>query len=769
MSPREISTRLRYEIFTSWERTQHRFGRLASNDRLERALIDPFTTGSRSSALPSTRPPRPAFFASLDDLDALRAVHRTSFRAEADAARTAAESAHRHELSFFGSTFRFGSRIPWHDDPVTGASWPQLYHRDMPIQGGDRGYGDVKYVWELNRHQFLVDLARHALLEGDVGSANEVVALVKDWMAAVPYATGAPWACALEPAFRSWSWLFAYHMLRAGGFVNDEDESLWMLGFLDHGRFLFRHLETYSSPYNHLVGEASALYALGVMFPELGESAAWRTRGRAVLEGTASRQFHVDGGTVEQSTFYHHATLGFYLLAAILGRRDRDEFADATWNTIERALEFSAALMSPDGRVPAIGGADDGKPIRFERLRCWDFRPYLAVGAVLFSRPDFKFVAGRFWEDALWLLGPAALEAFEALPSKQPETCAVFPSSGYSAVRSEWSSSADYLCFDCGPQADGLRRDGVSSAAHGHADCLSIVVALGGQSVLVDSGFYCYNGEPEWETHFRRTQAHNTAIIDGADQAKHIAKMDWSHTYQATLEGVDSASGFAWARGSHDGYAAGRDGVVHRRAVWLRDGGYVLIYDEFIGEGDHSVTLNFQFAPGDLAVSEDSTTALFAGRFELAWLASSPVTTRSVCGGSSPADGWIAESLGVCRPAPNLRLQIPLAGGRASFLAILADRRRLSDEPRVELEQTGPSNTLAARVSGRKWEDLVIATTGDPSASASLETDAVVGVVRVAGGSPGRTDRIGGTYLRVRGGPAVSGSSHRQSRVNTVV
>ncbi len=48
---------------------------------------------------------------------------------------------------------------------------------------------------------------------------------------------------------------------------------------------------------------------------------------RKVLETTLATQFHSDGGSVEQSTFYHHATLGFYLLAAVLGRRNGVELS----------------------------------------------------------------------------------------------------------------------------------------------------------------------------------------------------------------------------------------------------------------------------------------------------------------------------------------------------------------------------------------------------------------------------------------------------------
>ena len=85
--------------------------------------------------------------------------------------------------------------------------------------------------------------------------------LVRSWIAGNPYATGVNWSCALEPAFRVFSWLWAYHLA-----VDDLDERFhleWLRGFYDHGRFIERHLELYSSPYNHLIAEAAALYMLG--------------------------------------------------------------------------------------------------------------------------------------------------------------------------------------------------------------------------------------------------------------------------------------------------------------------------------------------------------------------------------------------------------------------------------------------------------------------------------------------------------------------------
>ena len=62
-----------------------------------------------------------------------------------------------------------------------------------------------------------------------------------------------------------------------------------------------------------------------------------------------------------------------------------------------------------------------------------------------------------------------------------------------------------------------MRTDGIPNSMHGHADCLSVVAMLGGREVLVDPGFFCYNGDPDWEVHFRKTGAHNTVNLSSGD------------------------------------------------------------------------------------------------------------------------------------------------------------------------------------------------------------------------------------------------------------
>jgi hypothetical protein len=59
-----------------------------------------------------------------------------------------------------------------------------------------------------------------------------------------------------------------------------------------------------------------------------------------VLETRLGEQFYEDGGSVEQSTFYHHATLGFYVLADLLARENGDTTAPAIRAAIERARDL---------------------------------------------------------------------------------------------------------------------------------------------------------------------------------------------------------------------------------------------------------------------------------------------------------------------------------------------------------------------------------------------------------------------------------------------
>jgi hypothetical protein len=344
MSGRELRTRLAAVAYRAYERQTLRG--------------DPAVPSGAAVCAPSKRSVssaterRARFLPSVVDLAAAREVLQTCFAEQTRDTIVRADRLIGGEVTLFGQQRRVDEDIDWLADPKSGRRWPLLYHRDVPIGDRSKAPGDAKDVWELNRHQFLIDLAKASLVTGRSEYEARLHRLIASWIRANPYARGVNWSGPLEVAYRALSWTWVYCLTGDRGIppvVHDQ----WLGSFYDHGRFLLRHLELFESPFNHLIGEASVLFVLGTLFPEFDEAARWRALGRQILEGRLPQQFYPDGGSVEQATVYHHATTGFYLLAAQVARTNQQDLSPAVWAALERAIEHSMHLTQPDGVHPA--------------------------------------------------------------------------------------------------------------------------------------------------------------------------------------------------------------------------------------------------------------------------------------------------------------------------------------------------------------------------------------------------------------------------------
>jgi hypothetical protein len=573
--------------------------------------------------------------------------------------RRAERSCARH-FTLLHVNVHYEQAIQWHADPVSGQLWPQGPYYTVPIFAGDSGYGDIKYVWELNRQPFLIDIARAYWLTGNERYADVCLGMLEDWIQANPYLYGVNWSSALEIAVRSLAWLWAYFCCLHATAMTPQRHLTLLKALYQHGQYLERHLSFYFSPYNHLIGEATALYGLGLLFPELRCARRWRETGWRILGQEVAKQFYADGGTVEQTTSYHHFTLGFYLWAVILQRLNGGEIDTPMWQRLEKAMEFAMYMMQPDGTLPMIGDNDDAQAIVQEGMAPWDFRHMLSLGAVLFDRADFKRQAGPFSEAAFWLLGADGRQQYERLSTVEPHQASLaLPHSGYYIMRSGWAADDHYLCFDCGALADGVFHDETPSAAHGHADALSFTLAAYGQPCLVDPGFYTYNGALEWHRYFRETAAHNTVVIDGQPQAAYRGRLKWSHAPQVTRLHWGSAAAGDYVEGMHDGYSRYTPAVLHRRAVLFCKPHYWLIRDEFSGEGEHELAWYFHFAPEACLTQEETGTVLMQ-HVSGTGLAVVPVERTQITvdllpPGEAPEAGWVAPQYGMKVQAPMAR------------------------------------------------------------------------------------------------------------------
>jgi Heparinase II/III-like protein/Heparinase II/III N-terminus len=596
----------------------------------------------------------------VDDHRAIGTKLRSEYPEYVEEMRDAADAICNRQFILLEVPVQYGPKIFWHADPLSRKAWLSEFYTRLEIFSGDTGNGDVKYVWELNRHQFLTTLGKAYRLTGDERYVSTGVDLIEDWIRDNPYKIGINWTSALEVAIRVLSWCQACALFDDAAVFGSEKRRTILRSLYQHGRYIEKHLSFFFSPYNHLIGEATALFVLGNSLSWLKPAQRWRDKGWKILEEEMPKQFHPDGGTVEQSTGYHHFTLGFYLQGVLLRRRIAETVPTAMWSLLQKAFEFSMHMTRTDGLVPMIGDGDDGQALDLFQTPTWDFRTFLAIGAVLFQRGDFKAIAGSFPADAVWLLGRMGWERYEELREMKPaENSKMLTESGYCIMRTGWDHQSHYLNFDCGEIAAGVSAEDIPSAAHGHADALSIEVAAYGVPILVDPGFYTYNGAEKWHRYFRESRAHNTVVVDGCSQAEYRGRLKWSRAPNIRLEHCMLSRAVDYVEALHNGYRRLPQPVVHRRAVVFLKPDYWLIHDELWGEGEHQIDRYFHFAALEIVRQRDGT-AIHARsprgeNLAVMFVETDGMAVESKCGGDEPEDGWLAMSYGKKMRAPVVR------------------------------------------------------------------------------------------------------------------
>ena len=497
--------------------------------------------------------------------------------------------------------------IDWHLDPVHGKRAPLDPWFKIPFLDF-AAVGDHKVIWELNRHQHLVTLAKAQLLSGDNAGNNhdkyvrELTSLWRSWIRANPYPLGINWGSTLEVAFRSLSWIWVDQLLAGTGDANllSEFRSELAPALAFHGRYIERYLSTYFSPNTHLLGEAVALFFLGTLYPQMSGVARWKESGWQIVLHEAGRQVRPDGVYFEQSLHYHVYALDFFLYARLLAARNAMEIPPAYDAVLGRMLDVVAALAQA-GPAEGFGDDDGGRFWNPRRNRTEQMTDPLALGAVMYSQGFFLRAIDRRSDLVVWESSRRGTSTAQTHPAARP---IAFPDGGL-YVLADSQPYPQTMVVDAGPQ-------GVGRSGHGHADALSLRLTMDGQRWLVDSGSGVYiSSDPADRDTFRGTGAHNTLRVDGVDQAVADEPFSWTHIPATQAENWIAGKSFTYFVGSHNGYARLADPVVHRRHILKITGSPWLVRDMAAGNAEHELEIRWHFAP-DLDVQSRG-----AGRMEI--------------------------------------------------------------------------------------------------------------------------------------------------------
>jgi hypothetical protein len=551
---------------------------------------------------------------------------------------------------------RLGRPPRWNRDPLTGTEVPLAFGPTLDYRNPER-VGDIKYLWEPNRHLHLVTLAQAYRLSGDDRHLATLREQLDSWFNACPYMRGPNWTSALELGIRLINWAVAWQLI--GGldsqlFTGPDGAAFrdrWLASVYRHADFIRRHYSRYSSANNHLIGEAASLFVASVVWPYWRRLRVWGDWAQRTLTREALVQNAPDGVNREQATAYQLFVVEFLLIAGLAADAAHRQFPSEYWRRIESMLEYMNAVMDVAGHVPMIGDADDGVVVR---LSCEpDFCPFrsaLATGAVRLGRPHFKRKAGQLDQEALFLLGKDAQAAWDALPpvDPAPPRCA-FPEGGYYILGDAFDTPDELrLVVDAGPL--GYR----SIAAHGHADALALTVSACGCELLIDPGTYAYHTKKRWRDHFRGTAAHNTVRIDEQDQSVIGGNFMWTFRAIARCDTWESGADMDHFIGVHNGYLRLRDPVLHRREIRLsKPEREFLVIDSLDCAGPHWVEVFWHFSEScAVTLGPDGRLLALSDGVGLELRVDGPhLEVELMCGDETLPAGWISRSYDLKVPA----------------------------------------------------------------------------------------------------------------------
>jgi hypothetical protein len=340
---------------------------------------------------------------------------------------------------------------------------------------------------------------------------------------------------------------------------------------LDHAEYLSMYA---AGGGNWLQVESSGLACVALLFPEFKLSPLFYETAMHRLVWVNAKAFLPDGFQSECSPGYHYFPLRGIASAMRLANFLHAPVPDTLRKQYEAGVEVLQYISYPDQTLPMLS---DWNPHRTSAIGV------LETGGEVFGREDFRWLAtgGR--------------------QGKPPaEASHDFTHAGYCVMRDKWGPDGQVLIFDAGYFGSG----------HQHEDKLSFVYYAGGRELIGDPGIYSYKRD-EFEPYWRGTWSHNTIVIDGLSQHRSLGpteripdpdrrfvigdRFDFAvGWYRRAYSPRDAA---LWGGNTKSDRAATIRNVQHQRCIFYAKGGYAIVCDRVLGEGEHQIEILFHPAP----------------------------------------------------------------------------------------------------------------------------------------------------------------------------
>lgn len=528
--------------------------------------------------------------------------------------------------------------IDYHKDYKSGLVTPSnIYGKNIDYRDSTN-YGDIKYIWEINRHLETTQLALAYHMTGEAKYLKKLEDFFRSWIEQNPFMLGVNWCSSLENAIRLINWAISWQLVK-----KDLDKSVsakLMDSVFRHCWFISRNHSRFSSSNNHLIGEAAGLYIASVLFPQTNKSVLWRKNAKKILEEECIRQHHPDGVNKEQAICYQQFVFDFLFLSFTVGRNNGDGFSHRYLSVLEKSAEYIASICDINYNIPKFGDDDNGLAIDIGQREYGIYKSILNLSAFVFGRKEF--LCKDYEKDCKTALCTAlyGIDITNGVSLLKNSLPVKFASGGYYIInRDKGTSKEQKLIFDCGELGY------LSLAAHGHADALSFHFSAGGIPIFIDPGTYAYHTNRKWRNYFRGTSAHNTISIDSKNQSEIAGNFMWGRKANAALLSFEEGIS---VKGAHDGYRYMSNNVDHIREIRYYVGKNMwVITDELITNGKHNIELTFQVNPECKIEKVGSSFRISFAEGHVIMNTEDFLLSEIVEGCKEPLQGWFSPSYDV--------------------------------------------------------------------------------------------------------------------------
>ena len=505
-----------------------------------------------------------------------------------------AEKILNNKHTVFGQEYWYGQHMDWFLDFKSNQKFPSKpFYANVKTGKYD---ADIKVPWEISRFSLVWTLGKAYWLSGRKEFKEKFLKLINSWQSQNSFCYGINWLSSKEVALRAMNLIAGFYFFYDNRENDGQDATEWveLLKLLyQHGLYLEGNMAFMRRNDSDLIANALGLLMLGIFFKPSSMSFNWIVESKAILEKEIQQQTFSDGMHYEMSMAYHRFVTEMFLTAYILGEKTGVVFSVRYRERLMRMLGIVLYYTKPDGMAPLIGDTYDERLFWFNPEEEFnDHTSLLSVAATVFEHREFKREGQAFSEQALWLCGAEGWERYQRLKTdSQPLWSKKFDESQFVIMRSE-----DMHCVaDCGE----IGKKGWGG--HGHNDILSFELWAGGVNFITDSGSLGYSSNKTLKNEFRSTKAHNTAMIDGVEQANFLSDFRIKADYSTPkiLQWTSSESEDILIAEHYAYKSMLTDPVTHSRKFILEKmDNRLTVIDHLYGTGNHIAELFFHFKPG---------------------------------------------------------------------------------------------------------------------------------------------------------------------------